>query len=193
MLYILLAAVLCGLDQLLKYWVSGNIGLGETMELLPGVLGLTHVENTGMAFSLLSEHTWVLAALSAVVTVLIGVLLLRRGFTRWEKIALALIMGGAAGNAIDRIFLGYVVDMFNLEFVNFAVFNLADAFIDVGAVLFCILYITRVSREDRKKRGEMPELQRLRREEGSGEERQKSGLPEDGRTGESGKDEDNGD
>ena len=193
MLYILLAAVLCGLDQLLKYWVSGSIGLGETMELLPGVLGLTHIKNTGMAFSLLSEHTWLLAALSAVVTVLIGVLLLRRGFTRWEKVALALVMGGAAGNAIDRIFLGYVVDMFNLEFVNFAVFNLADVFIDVGAVLFCVLYIVRVSREDRKKRGVMPELQRLRREEGSGEERQKSGLPEDSRTGESGKDEDNGD
>lgn len=152
MLYILLAAVLCGADQLFKHWVSGAIPLGGTLELIPGVLGLTHLRNTGMAFSMLSEHTWLLAIVSALVAAGLIWLLLRGRFTRWEKLCLALILGGAVGNLIDRAFLGYVVDMFQTLFVKFAVFNLADSFIDVGAVGFCVLYIARSVREDREKK-----------------------------------------
>ncbi len=152
MLYILLAAVCCAADQILKKWVVGHIAPGGYIGFIPGVLGLTHVRNTGMAFSLLSEHTWLLALISGVVAVVLAVLLLRPGFTRWEKAALALILGGDLGNLIDRAFLGYVVDMFSTEFVDFAVFNLADAFIDVGAVLFCALYLVRTVREERAKK-----------------------------------------
>ena len=152
MLYLLLAAVLCGADQLFKHWVSGTIPLGGTMDLIPGVLGLTHVRNTGMAFSMLSKHTWLLALVSAVVAAGLVWLLLRGKFTRWEKVCLALILGGAVGNLIDRALLGYVVDMFQTLFVRFAVFNLADSFIDVGAVVFCVLYLARTVREDREKK-----------------------------------------
>ncbi|MGM9522441.1 MAG: signal peptidase II [Oscillospiraceae bacterium] len=162
MVYIIAAAVLCGFDQLLKSWITTHISLGESMSFLPGVLGLTNVRNTGMAFSLLSGHTWLLAAVSVAAIAVIGVLLVKKDFTVWEKSALTLIMGGAAGNAIDRIFLGYVVDMFSVEFVDFAVFNLADAFINVGAVLFVVLYIVRMTKEDRKRRGHMPEVERLK-------------------------------
>ena len=155
MVYILIAAVICGADQLLKHWIVTHLSLGSSTEFIPGVLGFTHVRNTGMAFSLLSEHTWLLALVSVAVIAVIAVLLFKAKFTTWEKIYLALIMGGAAGNAIDRVFLGYVVDMFETLFVRFAVFNLADAFIDVGAVLFCILYVTRTVREEKaKKAGE---------------------------------------
>lgn len=152
MVYMLIAAVCCAADQILKKWIAANIALGGHMALLPGVVSLTHLRNTGMAFSLLSEHTWLLALVSAAVIVLLVTLLFRGRFTRWEKICLALILGGAAGNFIDRAFMGYVVDMFRLEFVNFAVFNLADSFIDVGAVIFCVLYIARTLREDREKK-----------------------------------------
>ena len=156
MLYILLAAVLCGADQLFKHWVSGTTPLGGTMDLIPGVLGLTHVRNTGMAFSMLSRHTWLLAVVSAVVALLLIWLILKGKLTGWEKMALALVLGGDVGNLIDRVFLGYVVDMINPEFVRFAVFNLADSFIDVGAVLFCVLYIVRSFREERAKRTSAP-------------------------------------
>ena len=151
MLYIIIAAACCAADQLFKKWIVANIALGGHMELIPGVLSLTNLRNTGMAFSMLSKHTWLLSLISAAVIIFIAVLLFRGKFTRWEKVCMAVIMGGAAGNLIDRVLLGYVVDMFETEFVDFAVFNLADAFIDVGAVLFCVLYIVRTVREDRKK------------------------------------------
>lgn len=152
MLFLLLAAVCCAADQLLKRWIVDNIVLGGTRELIPGVVGLTHVRNTGMAFSLFSEHTWVLALISAVAAAALVWLILRGRFTRWEKVMLALILGGAVGNLLDRAFLGYVVDMFQTLFVEFAVFNLADALIDVGAAVFCVLYIVRTVREDREKK-----------------------------------------
>ena len=141
------------LDQLTKLWTVENIALGQQVEFIPGVLGLTYFRNTGMALSLLSEHTWVLAALSVVSLPVLGWLLTRKKwFTRWERFAIALVMGGAAGNAVDRVFRGYVVDMLEPLFINFAVFNIADAFINVGAILFCLLYIIRAFKDDGWKR-----------------------------------------
>lgn len=157
MLYLLIAAAVCAADQLFKKWISAVITLGGTRKLIPGVIGLTHVRNTGMAFSLLSEHTWLLAAVSAAAAAALIWLILRGDFTKPEKVMLALVLGGDLGNLIDRVFLGYVVDMFMTEFVDFAVFNLADAFIDVGAAVFCVLYIVRTVREEREKRAKKGE------------------------------------
>ncbi len=149
MLYIILAAVLCGADQVLKWWVKGHIAFQGSAKLIPGVVGLTHVRNTGMAFSMLSGHTWLLALISVAVSVAVLWFLLRGKLPKWEKLSLSLVLGGALGNAVDRVFQGYVVDMFEFQFVNFAVFNLADVFIDVGAVVFCVLYIVRTVREEK--------------------------------------------
>ena len=154
MLYLLIAAACCAADQLFKFWVVRHIPLEGYVELIPGFVGLTHIRNTGMAFSLLSEHTWILAVVSGAVAVLLAWLLWKGKFTGWEKLGLALVLGGDLGNLIDRAFLGYVVDMINPEFVRFAVFNLADSFIDMGAVLFCLLYILRSLREERAKKAE---------------------------------------
>ncbi len=152
MIYILTALIFCGLDQLVKLWTVNNIALGESVAFIPGVLGLTYYRNTGMAFSLLSEHTWLLAALSvAAIPVLAFLICKKKWFTKAERWCIALALGGVIGNAIDRVFRGYVVDMLEPLFVNFAVFNIADACINVGAVLFCLLYIIRMFREDRSK------------------------------------------
>ena len=152
MLYFLTAVVACGLDQLLKFWTIGNIALGEQVSFIPGILGLTYYRNTGMAFSMLSEHTWVLAGLSVIAIPVLGWLITRKNwFTRWERWCIALALGGVAGNAIDRVFRCFVVDMLEPLFVNFAVFNIADACINVGAILFCVSYIVRAFRDDRKK------------------------------------------
>ncbi len=152
LLYFTAAVLVCAADQALKYYIVSHIPLYGDAELIPGVIGLSHVRNTGMAFSMLSNATWLLAALSVIMTVALTAVIIKSGFTRWEKLSLSLVLGGAAGNAIDRVFLGYVVDMFRFEFVDFAVFNLADTFIDVGAALFCVLYIVRCVREEREKR-----------------------------------------
>jgi signal peptidase II len=149
-LYFAIAVVVCVLDQLFKLWIKSNIPVGGHMDFLPNIMDLTHVHNSGAAFSFLSEHTWILSVISIAAIVVIAVLILNKGTTKWEKIALALVLGGAVGNAIDRIFSGYVVDMFETLFVNFAIFNVADIFIDVGTILFAILYLVRTCKQEKK-------------------------------------------
>lgn len=162
MLYIMIAAAVCVFDQLVKLWTVSNIDLHESMEFIPGILRLRHERNTGAALSIFEEHTWLLAVISVLVAILLLVLILRKGFSKWEKISLALVLGGAVGNAIDRIMLSYVVDMLEMEFLPVFVFNIADVFIDVGAVIFVILYIVRTVKEEKGKHGVMPELERLK-------------------------------
>ena len=138
MLYLLIAAACCAADQLFKFWVVRHIPLEGYVELIPGVVGLTHIRNTGMAFSLLSEHTWILAVVSGAVAVLLAWLLWKGKFTGWEKLGLALVLGGDLGNLIDRALLGYVVDMIEVDFMRFPVFNVADCFISCGCVLLML-------------------------------------------------------
>lgn len=90
-------------------------------------MDISYVQNTGAAFSLFQEHTWVLAVVSLVVAVLLILALIKKIFTRpWGVISLAVVLAGAVGNLIDRVFLGFVTDMFQTTFMNFAVFNVAD-------------------------------------------------------------------
>ena len=106
MLYLILAALLVALDQAVKFLVRAHIPLGGSLPVLPGVLDLTYVQNTGAAFSLLEEHTWILTIVSAVVSVLLAVLLARRVFPRpFAMVSLALVLAGAVGNLIDRALL----------------------------------------------------------------------------------------
>ena len=140
--YFLLAALLVVLDQAVKFLVRANISLGEGVPFLPHILQLTYVQNTGAAFSLLEEHTWILTIVSAVVSVLLAVLLARRVFPRpFAMVSLALVLAGAVGNLIDRLFLGFVTDMFQTLFMNFAVFNVADICVVAGGIAFWVYYV----------------------------------------------------
>ena len=132
MLYAVLVVALVALDQLVKYLVVQNIPLGEYVPFLPHILDLTYVQNTGAAFSLFSEHTWLLTLISLV-----------RGFFRhpFGRISLALLLAGAVGNLIDRAFQGYVVDMFHVLFMEFAVFNVADICVVVGGIAAAVYYV----------------------------------------------------
>ena len=141
-LYALLAAAIVAADQVVKYLVVTGIAAGTHLAFLPGVLDLTYVQNTGAAFSLLEEHTWILTIVSAVVSVLLAVLLARRVFPRpFAMVSLALVLAGAVGNLIDRALLGYVTDMFETLFMRFAVFNVADICVVVGGIAFCVYYL----------------------------------------------------
>ena len=128
------------LDQLVK---GLCVSLTGSVTLLPGVLALTYAENTGMAFSLLSGRAWLLGVVSAL-CILAGWLVLR-GYAlgKMSRIAAMLMLGGAAGNMIDRFFRGYVVDMFEVLFVDFAIFNVADAALTVGTVLMALSLLFR--------------------------------------------------
>lgn len=134
MLYAVLAVFLVVLDQVVKYLVRANIPLGGHVPFLPHVLELTYVQNTGAAFSILAEHTWVLSALSAVIVIVMLIALKKRFVTHpMGVLPVVLVIAGGIGNLIDRILLGYVTDMFATLFMDFAVFNVADIAITVGA------------------------------------------------------------
>lgn len=135
---VLIIAASVALDQLVKFIVVETMALGQAIEILP-FLALLHARNEGIAFSLFAGFEgWTLAILST--AVLLFVVWLWRSTPRsrvYAQLGFALIVGGAIGNLIDRVFLGYVVDYvyFHTPVWSFAVFNLADAFISVGAGL----------------------------------------------------------
>ena len=141
MLYAILAVVLVALDQLVKYLVVQNIPLGEHVPFLPYLLDLTYVQNTGAAFSLFSDHTWILALISLVMSVLLALAVWKPLFRHpFGRTALSVVFAGAVGNLIDRALLGYVTDMFRVLFVRFAVFNVADICVVCGGIAFCVYF-----------------------------------------------------
>jgi len=127
-----IALAVLGLDQLTKLAARQ---LGEAIPLIPGVLGLRYAENTGMAFSLFSGRPWLLGILSGVLIVLGFAVLGRYRLGNTACIAAMLMLGGAAGNMIDRLFTGYVVDMIEVLFIDFAIFNVADMALTIGCGL----------------------------------------------------------
>lgn len=119
--------------------------------LVPGVISVRSVRNSGMAFSMLSGHFWLLTVFTALLIAGIVFFLLRRPREpRTLRVGLWLIAGGGLGNLYDRLTMGYVIDFIKLDFVDFAVFNVADVCICVGAALV-LLGAWRVERE--KERG----------------------------------------
>ncbi len=138
--YYWIAALTVIADQLSK-WLC--MGLKGSVTLIPGVLALTYAENTGMAFSLFSGRAWALGVVS-VGGILAGWLVLRRyRLGPMSRTAAMLMLGGAVGNMIDRFLRGYVVDMFETLFVDFAIFNVADAALTVGTALLAFTLIFR--------------------------------------------------
>ena len=143
MLYFLLAAAMVALDQFVKLQVMTHIPVGEHVPFLPYLVDLTYVRNTGAAFSIFSEHTWILAGISLVMSVLLG-WCLWKGIPFQKplgRLTVTLLLAGAVGNLIDRAFRGYVVDMFNVLFMDFAVFNVADICIVVGGFAAFAYYV----------------------------------------------------
>lgn len=155
MLYAVLAALLILADQVSKYLVRAHIPLGESVPFIPHVLDLTYVQNTGAAFSILREHTWILTLVSAVIVAAIA-LLAARGFItgRLGLLSAALIMAGGVGNLIDRLVFKYVTDMFQTVFMDFAVFNVADCCITVGVVLLCVYLLFFWEKDHKKEDGD---------------------------------------
>lgn len=146
--YVLASLAVIAADQALKAWVVRNIPLNaapaQQLPLIPGVVHLTHIRNSGVAFGMLAGGRWVFLALLAVFCVLVVWALVRRKLAApWERWLAVLAMAGAVGNGIDRALYGYVVDMFELEFMHFAVFNIADIAINVCCILFVLLMLLR--------------------------------------------------
>ena len=151
MLCFVFSALVVLLDQFFKRWISLTVVLNEDIELIPGVLGLTHVRNTGAAFSVLDDQRWLLVGISFVACVLLVFILLRYNEGFWGTLGLSALLGGAAGNLFDRLFHGEVVDMFKPLFIDFAIFNIADIFITLGGITFCVFFLVSSIRGPRRR------------------------------------------
>ena len=137
--YAILAAVLVIADQVVKFLIRSNLELGESVPFIPHLMDLTYVQNTGAAFSLLRNHTWLLALISLVVAAALVAAIFRRVFRHPAgQVILAVILAGAVGNLIDRVLFGYVTDMFQTIFINFAVFNVADCCLVCGVIAMMV-------------------------------------------------------
>ena len=146
MLYAIIAAIILIGDQWLKYWVTVNITLstGEAT-LIPGVVKLVNIHNSGAAFGLLGDAAyarWLFLGIAALFIIVIVVVLAKHLFkSRFANWCAVMALAGAVGNCIDRALYGYVVDMFKVEFMDFAVFNVADVFLVVACLAFVIYLI----------------------------------------------------
>ena len=134
------AALIVAADQLTKLLVLQNIPLHTQIDVIPGVVGLTYVQNTGAAFSSFQGMMWLFAVIFALLTV--GIVWEYKkqalGFSKAEWWCIAAIYGGGLGNMIDRLRLGFVVDMIETRFIQFPVFNVADCFITCGCILLIV-------------------------------------------------------
>ena len=135
--YILFSAGIVLADQVTKYLTVANIPLYADVPFIPGLLQLTYVQNTGAAFSSFEGQQWLFALVFAVFTAAILYEYKKKSmpFTPLERWLIAAVYAGGLGNMIDRIRLGYVVDMIETTFVEFPVFNVADCFITCGCIL----------------------------------------------------------
>lgn len=136
----LAAVVLIALDQLSKLWIVNHIPLNTIHKFLPGIFSLTYLRNYGAAFSILQNQQWFFTVITfAVVGAACYYFVKNLQGNFWLLFGLLLIISGGLGNFIDRVRLGYVVDMVHLDFMNFAIFNVADSYLTVGVI---ILFIT---------------------------------------------------
>lgn len=129
------------IDLLSKYLAVSNLKTAS-FSVIPNILSFTYVENTGAAFGIFTDGNMFLLVVSLLLFAAILCLVVKyRPKGKLLNLAAGLVLGGAAGNIIDRIFNGFVVDFIELTFINYPVFNIADCCIVCGAILFAVRVI----------------------------------------------------
>ena len=153
--FALFAAGIVAVDQVSKALVLAHIPLYGQVEVLPGIVGLTYVQNKGAAFSSFQGMQWLFALVFVLFTLGLAWELWKKklGFLPFERWCLVAVYAGGLGNMIDRLRLGYVVDMIELEFMTFPVFNVADCFITCGcfALIFHLIFCNKQFWKDEKR------------------------------------------
>lgn len=148
-IWLAIAAAVTAADQVSKLLISANFTKTDHITFIPGLFDIVYVENRGAAFSMLNEHTWLLGAVSMLFCIGVVVFMLKKKPNdRMLIVCAGLLLGGALGNGIDRIFRGFVVDFIEITLFRFPVFNLADIAITVGAALL-VLHIFLTERESK--------------------------------------------
>lgn len=146
-IWAVVAALIVAADRILKLVVMNGYEEGTVMGELPGFFDFIYVRNTGAAFSLFSDMTLLLGIVSVLFCICVAVYwFIRKPKSNMKRAAVALLFAGALGNAVDRIFYGFVVDFISLKWFDFPVFNIADMSIVIGAVLV-VVYVIFLDRE----------------------------------------------
>ncbi len=126
-------------DQISKYWVNSQLSINETKSLIAYIIQLRLTRNTGAAFSILTESTYLLGLLSFIVSILLITWIWKKHtFSMFNGLAIAFLLGGSLGNGIDRWRLGYVTDFLELIPFRFPIFNLADIAINIALIFFIL-------------------------------------------------------
>ncbi len=155
--FLLAVCLVVVLDQAVKAAVRELFPVGEGEVLVPGVLDLLHVENTGAAFSMASGMGPLLVAVAVAVLVGCVALVWREDIPLPLAVAVGCVAGGGVGNMIDRLFQGSVTDFLATSFVGFPVFNVADVFVTCGVVVSVVgYYLWDARREKAREAGERP-------------------------------------
>ena len=151
----LFAVLIVVADQITKYLTVALIPLYGRVDFIPCLLSLTYAQNTGAAWSMFEGMQWMFALIFLVLTVAVLYEYFKSPlpFNKFERWCIAAIYGGGLGNMIDRVRLGYVIDMIKTDFMVFPVFNVADCFITCGcfAMIFSLLFINKAFWKDDKK------------------------------------------
>ncbi len=144
---------LLGIDRLVKQLCKAAYERGEPLPLLSvkGLIDVTYTENTGAAFSMFSNASWFFVIISSLAVIIILWMLIKNVFDNgWGSWGLVFVAAGAAGNLLDRLLHGAVIDMFELKFINFAIFNVADICITIGAICLLIYLFFYFDKEHRQ-------------------------------------------
>ena len=127
------------IDQLTKFTLLIFLGFEKSKNIIPNFLNFTLVKNKGAAFSLFSNSTTLLTITSVFTSLLLIAIILNYQYrSYWNSIGLAYLLGGTAGNGVDRLFKGYVLDFIELVPINFPIFNIADISINIAIICFTI-------------------------------------------------------
>lgn len=138
-LWVLVIVASVILDQITKLLVTGNMALYESVPVIPHVFSFTYIHNYGAAWGIFSEHRWIFIVITGIAIIVLPIFLYRyRKLHFLFGLSLSLIIGGAIGNMIDRVFRGFVIDFLEFTFIDFPVFNIADICVTVGTVLMFI-------------------------------------------------------
>lgn len=151
MIWLILSAVLVFLDQFTKRMIINNIGKGEMVTVIEKFFYLTNHENSGAAWGIFKGGRWIFISITIILIILI-IYFIKKSNNKFQTISLAIILGGAVGNVIGRIYKGSVTDYldFYIGNYNFPTFNIADSCVVIGTILLSI-YILFIYKEKEKK------------------------------------------
>lgn len=157
----IIAVILIAVDRITKNWAAQALASGD-IAVIDKVLYFRYTENTGVAFSMFSDNRWVLVGITSVMLIVaLAFFLSGKIKDKLELFALSLIIAGGVGNLIDRLSLGYVIDFIDVRIINFAIFNVADMCITIGAILVCIAAFVAEKREKREQESKQKALDEI--------------------------------